>query len=195
LTVSASLLNFGFIYLRSPDIQYYQLDTDFKINTKFPDIPSSLSGLGVFLKQTQYIINSFSQKFTTAVRKGKYESIFLLPAHIYLGANYLFNQQHDLNFLLHLMTIPQLKKWITIYDVGIGYVWRTPIFQPVINYHINSYNFVNLGIGILFNIKNFQIHFLIDDLLLSGGDLFVQIGAHWLFRRDAPKGKWATKDL
>jgi hypothetical protein len=188
VNLSASIIDLGFIVLTAPHIQSYELNADVKFNTK-PDNQSSNSAVNVYQHAIR-IINSFSEKFSSVNTNGDYKKISFLPLHIYTGVNYLMNEQHDLNFLIHFMTTPKLENWRLFYDVGIGYIWRSPIFQPVINYHINTYSFFNLGLGFLFNIKAFQIHLLTDDVFFSAGNTFIQFGAHWFFNRDSPAERW-----
>lgn len=188
VTLSASVIDLGFFSLNTSYIQSYQLNADVQFNIK-PDNPSNIPFLNIY-EHASHIINSFSQKFTSVTTNRVYQKISFLPLHVYAGVNYLMNEQHDLNFLLHLMTIPKLQNWRLFYDVGIGYVWRSPVFQPVINYHINTYSFFNLSLGFLMNIKAFQIHILTDNVLLSGGNTFIQLGAHWFFNRDSPAQRW-----
>ena len=191
ISISASFIDFGFTFLNQTDVQRYELSGDISINTKPPNLSgNSISALDNLIQHTTHIFNSFSEKFTAINQKGKYQKVSFLPLHLYTGLNYTLREQHDLHFLAHLMTIPRLKNWNVFYDVGIGYIWRSPVFQPILNYHINNYSFLNIGLGFLWNIKAFQIHLLTDDILFSVGNTFIQLGAHWLFQRDAPNPRW-----
>ena len=183
LTLSVSATDLGFSYLNSNKIRQYKMRGEASISAYEPTSPTDIGQLQQFIDRVQHYVNAFSHQFEFSDTQGSYKQLSALPIQTYLGVNYLIKGQHDVHLMSNFSAIPQEKRWRFYYDVGVGYAWRFPIVQPLINYHINSYSFVNLGAGLLFNIKAFEIFLLSDNVLFTGGNVHIQFGTQWYFNR------------
>ena len=179
LKISASLLELGFLSLQQKELQRYQINGKFSFSYKNINPINQLSDIPIVYDQIKEIVNSISGQFLNVNTQENYSKKMLLPIRGYLGVNYLLHQKHDFSFLFYGKGDPNFEKWSFYFETGLGYAFKTPIFEGFLNYHLNNYNFFNIGLGFLLHIQRFQLHFAIDNVLLINKKLLLQLGGIW----------------